>query len=203
MPDCRSVYWLEAVHEAAHAVIATVRGLQVAFVSILPDEIEPGTSGGCLIDGGTADAVTCLAGPFAWARATIENPELVDDEDVDWDYEDVDWEMGAVLASGMSDFPMARERVGREGMAAAEEEARRSVEEHWGAIERVAMVLAMFKAIDGDRVREAIEAEAICLLCCYPIAAGQSGDMHDECREGIEEAKRGGSSTIRVGRSRP
>lgn len=194
MQTDRSVHWLKAVHEAGHAVIATARGQQVNLVTIRLDEAGLNVEGGCLIEEGAVDAVTCLAGPLAWARAARENPDLVDDEadeDESSDDEDVDWEMVAVFGSGLSDYPKAEELVGQEGISTAEDEARRLVGEHWAAIERVATVLDKFKAIDGGQVREAIEAEAICLFCSYPVDRGHSTNMHDACREAVQEFNRG------------
>ena len=97
MTPVRPVAGLEAIHEAGHAVIATIRGLDVERLTILPVDSRPGFDGGCYITGQITDAVTCLAGPLASARASEAEPDLLRQSDDDYDDdEEPDFEIVAV-----------------------------------------------------------------------------------------------------------
>lgn len=43
-PDSNAVRWATAVHEAGHAILATVLGLQIEFIEIKPSDDSAGSS---------------------------------------------------------------------------------------------------------------------------------------------------------------
>jgi hypothetical protein len=55
-----------------------------------------------------------------------------------------------------SDYEKAEQAVGHDGVGAAEVEARRLVDEYWGAIGAVAKELIV-RGLEGDEVRKIIE----------------------------------------------
>ena len=161
-PDDEGICW----HEACHAVASVVLGRKVLFVEIDSGEDMDGiphhgltrnpplnTKKGLKVKQLYVEAQIALAGPLAHAKAFEDTSEIDDPGD---------HAKASELLRMILSVPQVQTEWGDESrlpdlLEQCKDRTRQLLEDHWGAVERVAGELRTHRSLAGARVRQLVK----------------------------------------------